>query len=483
MALLIVFALAAGPRCTDLVAISDLHGHVGALPEIAGRVMALRGRGPVVVVDAGDSMEGTFESDQSQGRAVIEALGALGLDAAVAGNHDFDYGPEVLRRRAAEASFWFVLSNVDLVATGRSIDWQHMAERRILRPVGGPVIGVFGLMGEETPFICLPRNVAPFKFRSAAAAAVAEATALRSEGAEMVVALAHIGGRCAGSGGDPSDLSGCDMKSDLFELVQALPPGTLDAVVGGHTHEILARRVNGVAVVQAGANGQALAWLTICQGGRVEIHAPVRIGKGAPGERDVGAEKRMAAVVEPFIAAARAEAQKLVGVKLDRPLTREGEPVSALGAAVAASLRRSGKADFGLINPHGIRVDLPAGELRYGALYEALPFEDRVVVVTLKGSEVASLVNRLMKRGRAPQVAGMLLTPDGARTCSGGELEPERQYQLATDEFYAGHLGRKRRMALPRGLGPPEAHTELVREAFVEWLRRTTSEQRGVPCP
>ncbi|HZZ86064.1 MAG TPA: 5'-nucleotidase C-terminal domain-containing protein [Anaeromyxobacteraceae bacterium] len=486
LALALALSLAAAPRCVEVVELSDLHGRLDALPRVARAVEELRRRGPTLLLDGGDSMQGTLDSELSQGRAVVAAFGALGVDAAAIGNHDFDRGPEVLRDRVAEAPYPYLAANFKEKASGVRPAWKNLFAHRLFRPAGGPVVGVVGLATEETPYTTMPRNVTAFRFEDAARAAAAEARALRAEGAEVVVALAHIGGRCPRSDAPRDGTAGCDADSPIFKLARALPPGAVDAVLGGHTHEALSRRVNGVAVVEPAARAETLAWVTLCAGRRARLHGPIDLSRG---ERAEAAAARVSATVAPFIAAARADRERKVGVTLRRPLTRDRHALSTLGAAAAASLRAAAGADFALVNGGALRVDLPAGELRWGQLYEALPFVDRVVVLTLSGRQVTELVGAFGKRGKGlPQVSGLVVGEPGAapRTCAGAPLEPERLYTVATNDFVAS--GGDGAGAVVNDLPPERVKVTATegRAAFVRWLESAGPERlsgAATPCP
>src|SRR5262249_45151367 len=74
----------------------------GGMALISGAVAATRkgldaeygGRANVVVVDAGDQFQGTLLSNYNEGQLMIAAMNGIGYDAAITGNHDYDFGPE-----------------------------------------------------------------------------------------------------------------------------------------------------------------------------------------------------------------------------------------------------------------------------------------------------------------------------------------------------------------------------------------------------
>ncbi len=470
---------AAGPRCVEIAAVSDLHGRVAELPRLAARVAEIRARGPTLVLDAGDGLQGTIEASLSRGEAVVAGYGALGLDAAALGNHDFDYGAEALRARVAAAPYPFLAANVWDRATGRRLAWKNLHPRRLVRVPGGPAVGVFGLCGEDTPWVTMPGNVAGLEFGGAAREAERQARRLRDEGAEIVVGVAHVGGSCADFR-DPDDLSSCDGKRPLFRLAQRLPPGLVDAVVGGHSHGRVNHRVNGVALVQTGARAEALGWLTLCAGEPARFHPFLRPGDG-PGRPD----PEVAAAVAPFLAAARAERERLVGVRLATPLTRDRRAPSPFGAAAAQSIRAALGTDFALLNAGSLRLDLPAGEITYGQLYEAFPFDERLAVLELRGDELLALLRVLSRQNHGfAQAAGLRWDGAQARTCGGQPLQPDTLYRVGTNQFVASGGDGARRVLRTLDPGRIAVRGDLeARAAFLDWLRKAPPDRLAQPCP
>ena len=86
-----------GPVTISVVGTNDLHGHIRALPLLAGYLRNLRTAraddGGVLVVDGGDMFQGTLESNLVEGASVIAGMNALDYTATTVGNHEFDFGP------------------------------------------------------------------------------------------------------------------------------------------------------------------------------------------------------------------------------------------------------------------------------------------------------------------------------------------------------------------------------------------------------
>ena len=479
----LALALSAAPSCVEVLSLSDLHGRIAVLPRIAAEIAPVRARGPSLLLDAGDSAQGTVEASLSRGDAVVAGLAALGVNAAALGNHDLDFGQEAARRRIAAAPYPTLAANLTDARTGRMPAWENLEQSRIFRLPGGPVVGVFGLSTPSTPRQTMPANSAGLRFGKLAREAERQARDLRSRGAEMVVGLVHAGGSCR-QVTSPDDLSSCDPRGELFSLARALPAGLVDALVGGHTHGYLSHRVNGVALLQAGSKGEAVGWITLCVGQPARFHLAVRPGDDKGGGPATG-DAKVTAAVAPYLAAADEERRRPVGVRLDRPLGRGRDRVSPLGAVAAQAARSAMGAEIGLVNAGALRASLPAGELRYGQFYEAMPFDDGLAVVRMSGKDLVAALTALSSfRREVPQVAGVVFDGASARTCAGQPIDPARTYSVAMNEFLAeggdGLLGIVSR--LPAGAKTVRGDLRL-RDVALAWLRTASPAQRGLPCP
>jgi len=495
---------------------NDVHGHVEHVAVLAGylaRVRELRrSDGGALLVDAGDMLQGTLESNLGEGAATIAAMNALGYAAAAIGNHEFDFGPVgagegtdpqgALRARVAEARFPMLAANLVEASTGRIPGWNNL-HASVLVEVAGVKLGLIGVLTAETPSIVMPAYFAGMQVTPLAEALTREARALRRRGARVIVAVAHAGGVCQ-SFDDPRNAASCKPGEELNAVSRELEPGTLDAIVGGHTHAGVAHYFSGIAVVEAYAQGRAFS--------RVDLHVPAdpsrRVTSQVFPPRQLCADPKApvcepgsyeGAMVEPDPqvdgavrtwreAAAKQRAEPL-GVRVTRPLRPEHAVESALGNLYAdLLLTATAGADVAILNGGGLRAPLPAGELTYGQLYESQPFDNRVAKLRLTGAELRAAIAAHLERERHG-----IISIAGARIvarCTAGRLGVELtrtngklirdgdRITLVTSDYLA--TGGDELFAGPGRAAPAsESEVQTVRDALAAELRKKGGDMDG----
>lgn len=437
------------PVRVSVVGTNDLHGHIERLPLLAGHVDVLRRTRDVVVpLDAGDMFQGTLASNLAEGAPIVAAYNAIGYRAAAIGNHEFDFGPVgeavvaerpgddprgALKARAAEARFPFLAANVLDAATGAPVAWPNTAPTTLFE-AGGVRIGVIGVTTESTPRTTLAANVADLRIAPLAETIAARAAELRGQGAELVLVAAHAGAVCRRFD-DPDDLSSCDPE-EIFPVARALPPGSVDVIVAGHTHAGVAHRVDGIAIIESFAKGSAFGRvdLTVQPDGSVTdvvIHPPRNLCRDhrapfaecetPPYEgHEVAPDPEVARIAAAAAAVARARAETPLGVTAAAPIRRSRAKESPLGNLFADLMRAARpRVDVALQNGGGLRADLPAGPITYGDLYEAFPFDNRFATVRLTGAQLAQVLARNLRGDHG------ILSVSGVRArarCEGSEL-------------------------------------------------------------
>jgi 2',3'-cyclic-nucleotide 2'-phosphodiesterase (5'-nucleotidase family) len=96
--------------------------------------------------------------------------------------------------------------------------------------------------------------------------------------------------------------------------------------------------------------------------------------------------------------------------------------------------------DFALLNKGGIRTNIPKGPITVGLVYEVMPFENTMVVVTLSGERTQKLFEQVSDNGGEPiSGARLLVHSDGSREVwiQGEPLDPTRSYRIVTSDYLA----------------------------------------------
>ncbi|HET7544472.1 MAG TPA: 5'-nucleotidase C-terminal domain-containing protein [Polyangiaceae bacterium] len=413
------------PFVLSFLGLNDLHGRLRALPAFAGYVDNVRRArakdgGAVAVVDAGDMFQGTLESNLTAGASVIEAYRVLGMTVATLGNHEFDFGPVAggddpqgaIRARISEASFPILSANLVVLGSHTSPPWTKL-RRSVLLNVGGVRVGFVGLLTFETPSIVLSAWFTGLDVTPLAPALAEEARSLRAQGAEIVIGIAHAGADCKDFS-DPADVSSCTPNAEIFEVARALPAGSVDAIFAGHSHAGVAHLMNGIPIVEAYARGRAFSRIDLRVDGTThrvlerKVFPPhelcPRLTEGGPctlsdyeGEPTREAPE-MARAIAPALAKAEQFREEPIGCTVEETLACEHGSESALGNLFADLLREAVPgADVAILNGGSLRAELPAGQLNYGQLFEAMPFDNLVAKIRLTGAELKTVLENHLR--------------------------------------------------------------------------------------
>jgi 5'-nucleotidase len=442
-------ATATGAIRLSIIGTNDVHGQLlpdensGGLLTLSGYVDALRNSSEsdaVLLVDAGDMWQGTLESNLGEGQPLVAAYNALGYAAATIGNHEFDFGPVgeaaipdvdnpnprgALRARASEANFPLLAANLVIAGSGDAVDWDNVRPATRIN-VAGIEVGIIGVMTSRALRATIAANVTGLSVTPLANSIQREALKMRAANVDLVLVLAHAGGRCR-EFDDPNDLSSCDLSGEIFQVAEALPRGLVDHIVAGHVHDGIAHIVNGISITSSYSSGRAFGRVDFFfdrQGHALlnrQVFAPQTLcasvaanggcifrqqqQDGAVRAQYAGLpvvpNEQVAAIAEQAHARAEAQAAALSGAWLAAPLTLTGNPESALGNLFTDALLAEIDADVAIHNVSGgIRAVLPAGDLTFGDIYRMFPFDNRVLVLELPGSDLRKIVAEQAKRGR-----------------------------------------------------------------------------------
>ena len=434
---------------------------------------------PLFVVSGGDIMQGTPISNFTDGRSTIEAMNGIGYDAAAIGNHEFDWGVDVLVERVADADFAMLGANIYLRDTDRHPEWVRpwaIVERDGIR------VGFIGLTTPSTPVVARPSLVADFDFRPISDALDRYIPEVRAAGADFVVAVMHEGAFCDdGAGNAPGgnaaagSAPGAACQGSALDALAATTE-RFDYAVTGHTHSRVETEVRGVPVIQSYANTTAYGL------GRIDRSAEGAVSAHRLGIRQVWADEIAPDPdVERLVASYSAEIAALVDrviVDLPEALSAPRDGDFPLGRIVADAQRHASAADVALMNNGGIRRSLPAGPVTFADLFELQPFNNMLVRHTMTGAQLLRTLEYSVRDGDVDLHASGIVVrydpaaPDGERILDvtlddGSPLMPEGLYVVTANDFIATGGGGYATFAEAEVIDPMEV-ADL--EALVAYL-------------
>ncbi|WP_409344086.1 bifunctional metallophosphatase/5'-nucleotidase [Paenibacillus sp. MBLB4367] len=450
---------------------NDTHGHITTdkgnkelgFAKIATLLKQWRTENPnFLLLDAGDTFQGTVFVNQFKGESIVPMLNALQYDAMAAGNHEFDFGYEQLLKLRDRLTYPVINANVF------KDDGTNLLPPVYYTEIGGRTFAFLGFVTEETPILTHPDNVKGLTFKSPVEVAKTMVPELKKK-ADHVVVISHVG---------------IETDRKIAEQV----PG-IDLIVGGHSHTPIREpeNVNGTYIVQDWEYGKAVGRADLYYLNGELVHFS---GGLAEYDDTIADDPEIAKQVQDIVAKidqalnvviAKAE----VDLEGDRTQVRKRE--TNLGNFIADSMLERSKtisgfaADVALTNGGGIRNPIKAGDITKKALYDVLPFPNTIVMLEATGGELkAALENGVSQvesgAGRFPQIGGMTFTydptkPAGERVIEmkigGKPVNTARTYRLATNDFIAaggdGYAMFKDKKALNTGI----TLYELVEEAII----------------
>ncbi|PHQ66415.1 MAG: bifunctional metallophosphatase/5'-nucleotidase, partial [Sneathiella sp.] len=359
----------------DLDQISGVNGH-GGFAELMTLLREERKRSPnAITTFGGDLISPSILSGLTKGTQMIELMNAVGTDVAVLGNHEFDFGPDVMTARVGESSFPWLGTNVFDHSGKLAVGAQSM----VIIEVGGFKVGFFGITTPETAYLSSPGD--GIIFGEIFETAHRSVQSLKEQGAEIIVALTHM-----------------DFAEDrkLAETVKGL-----HLVLAGHDHVPATFVANGVTVMQSGSQGMYLGVVDL------DVEWVEKRGKKKlvvlPSwrmilNRGVLPDPEIKAIVDKY----EQQLDKELGIAIGKTLvsldTRRGtvrSTESNFANLIVDAMKEEVGADIGFTNGGGIRGDkvYEAGTIltRKDVLTE-LPFGNVTVLVEVTGSDVREIV-------------------------------------------------------------------------------------------
>ena len=379
---------------------------------------------------AGDTISPSVESITYKGAQMIDAWNTAGLDYATFGNHEFDFGPEVLQQRMQESRFKWIAANVIDTKTNKPFGG---AAPFVIREFDGVKVGIFGLVLPETKITSRPGP--DVDFTNTCDTAKAMVSQIRAQGAKVVIALTHL------SMGEDKEVARCSH---------------VDVIIGGHEHTLLQSAAGGAPIFKMTADAREL--------GRIDLNISKSTGevesidwKIIPVNAEIAPDPQFASVTNKYAGVLKDLAVRVgrTQVPLNAGSAASRTQETNVGNFVTDAFRAATGSDVALMNGGSIRADsiIGPGVLTRRDLLSILPFKNKVVKLQVTGATIRAALEHGVARsaedsepGRFPQVSGIQFRfdarrPAGSRvlnvTVNGRPLDDNRKYTLATTNFVA----------------------------------------------
>lgn len=462
---------ASGVKLTVLH-LNDTHGHiipyvdksiddskpVSGAAYLSKMIQEQRAANPdgTLLLSAGDMFQGTPISNLFHGRPVIEIMNYLKYDAMTLGNHEFDWGQDVLRQITSSSHFPVLSANIT-DGGGKCFD---RVKPSILITRKRIPIGIIGFTTTEAEYTSKPGNLAGLSIAPPENVAPRLIKDLRSRGAALIIVLSHLG---------------LDADRQLARKVKGI-----DIIVGGHSHTAIRNPIveSGTIITQAGSYGVYLGVLDIVFDPvrkKIVSHTEknaLRLVSAGPGTQS---DPAVAKIIDSYETQVKSEFSKVIGTS-SVDLTRQLHHESTLADLITDAMRASSGADISFYNAGGIRADVPSGPITLEKLFTVLPFDNLLVTVKLTGEQIRGLLEQSITSEKGLQVSGLQVEYDLSRspgskvlsvTVGEKALDPTALYSVAINDFLAA--GGDRYKIFREGKEP--VFGSEVRDVVVDYIR------------
>mgnify|MGYP004560256513 CR=1 FL=1 len=340
-----------------------------------------------IIVDAGDSIQGSVATTLTNGQCMVDLMKAVGYDVAVPGNHEFDYGfDRFLEIVKGAGNTPYVSANL----------WDKTADKAVLDAykiieANGKKFAIVGITTPETLVKSTPtffqndkgvyiydfcNDTTGEKLYTVVQAAV---DAAKKEGADYVIAVGHLG---------------IDEQSKPWTSTSVIANTTgIDALIDGHSHSTFTttqKNKDGkdVVVAQTGTKLKNVGRLVIGKDGKISAEL-LPVTADSFGGKVAETVKKIKEEVD--LVSKKVVAKTDVDLTTKDPVTGERAVRSAetnLGDLCADAYRDLLGTDIAFVNGGGVRADIEKGDITYGQIIAVHPFGNTACKIEVTGEQI-----------------------------------------------------------------------------------------------
>ncbi|MDX7861773.1 bifunctional UDP-sugar hydrolase/5'-nucleotidase UshA [Aeromonas caviae] len=420
----------------------------------------------VLVLSGGDVNTGVPESDLQDAEPDFMAMNSIRYDAMAVGNHEFDNPLTILEKQRQWAQFPMISANIYDKTSGK----RYFDPYKVFKLESGLKVAVLGLTTEDTAQLVDPNNVQTLEFRDPTTEAANLGKQIRdNKEANLVLAITHMGHYENGQHGSnaPGDV----------EMARALPAGTLDAIIGGHSQNPVCMepgtpdkyadfkpgddcqpdQQNGTWIMQAHEWGKYVGRAQFdYQNGRLTLTQydliPVNL-KNADGDfiqEEIVKDPELYNTLLTYQEKGQQELGVVIGATdgvLDGERANVRNKQTNLGRLITTATAEKLSTDFGIVNSGGVRASIAAGDISYRDVLTVHPFGNTVNKATMSGNELLTYLGQVATKtantGGYAQFGGIKMTVDcqaksvDIATIGGKAFAPAATYSFSIPSFSA----------------------------------------------
>ena len=438
-------------------------GFVGGAAQISSYWKADRAAEPnTLTLTAGDAygaappLSGFFEE-----RTGVMAMNLMGFDVDTFGNHNFDRGIDHLQEMIDLAEFQYVSANLENVE-----DNLTGVKPFEMFDLNGAQVAVVGITNPEAPELVFPGSFGTIEVTDPVAAAMEAKAAAEAAGADVVIAITHLG---------VTGVVGGEEVGPLIDFAEAV--SGFDVIFGDHTDFLFSGMVNGQLVLENRSKGLTYARTHLTLDPNTGTVFNRRTQFVTPLSSAVTPDPAIVSMLQPFrVELAAIFDERIAGATAVFPRggNIERRQEVAIGNLITDAMRLEYGTQLGFTNGGGIRAPLPSSytplapgfrrsgcapatpcDILVGDVFTVLPFGNQVLTRTVTGAQLWAMLENGVSRinpdgtgadGRFPQISGFRFTfdfsePAGSRVVSvelddGTPIASDATtYTLATNDF------------------------------------------------
>ncbi|MCR5741487.1 MAG: bifunctional metallophosphatase/5'-nucleotidase [Gammaproteobacteria bacterium] len=392
-----------------LLSISELDAAINYIEDNSGK--------DFIRIMNGDLFQGSYVSRMTYGLCLIEALNAADFDCMVLGNHEFDWGLDVISQyfdgdeTNGEADFPMLCANIIDKRTNARPSWIKPYE---IFDYDGVTVGIIGAIGEDLESTVSAQYIENYEFTEEIPTVKKYAKELREEkNCDIVVYSCH------GYNADKFKEITNSLTSDIY----------IDAYFAGHTHQSINeyyKREDGykIPLIQSYAKNGNFGTITL------NINKDKQAVSGSLAHYNMSSNCVSYTTPTEDVEEVIKKYQSIIdkGESVVYTLTEPLEGKQMVGDIMMESMIDKTKATIGMLNTGGIRVSyVDAGDVKISDVFEWFPFDNYVVYVNMTGAK--------LKEYYLSKKSGMVFNSDFDYS----SIEDDKVYILTTSDYCASY--------------------------------------------